>query len=328
MMSLGVWEEMWKRVFHEELGLESISPGGMSLALRKRFEYARGRVAGHEVVVAFDDEVDGAVSYRKYRDELEGLLGVPVVFFLPKLAPWQKSRMIQQGVGHATLGGHGYFPRFYIHVGVREGAGFVREEEEKEYLSPVAQVLVIRQILVGDVHGESFSVLKGRLGYSAMSLSKARGELLRKGLCELEGVATRSKMVFELTGKELWDRALPFMRTPVMRTHYLAYEGDLGALVEELGLTLAGESALAEMSLMSAPPVPCYAVGKQRIRQVLSSPKVRAVPRDEAMLEVQQWRYWGVVPGERAVDRLSLRLSLGDEARLVQALRLEVDSGQ
>jgi hypothetical protein len=43
---------------------------------------------------------------------------------------------------------------------------------------------------------------------------------------------------------------------------------------------------------------------------------------------VQQWRYWGVVPGERAVDRLSLRLSSGDEARLVQALRLEVNSGQ
>ena len=312
------WQKIWIRLFHESLQIELVDGAKLPLSLIKRFQYAYASCRGNRFLAAMDMDVATPNLYRQYLQQLETLFKRPVVFFLTRTPSYQRSRMIKANVPFMTMDGYAYMPQFYIHLKTWEQHKGI-EKEPREFLSPVAQVLVLRHILFHDIHDQNLRQIGSRLPYSAMSLSNAKNELVTHGLCHYDGVATRGRFNMNLPGNVLWEKALPLLRSPVQKQLHVR------SLPFQRRLPLAGESALSRQTLLVDGNIPTYAVGKQSIRELFLPGDHPESEHEEAQAIIQQWMYPPEIlmqPGGKWVDPLSLYLSLRDSSddRVIQEL--------
>ena len=312
------WQKIWDRLFHESLQIESINGAKLPLSLIKRFQYAYAFYRGNRFLVAMDMDAATPDLYRQYLQQLETLFNLPVVFFLTRIPSYQRSRMIKANVPFMTIDGYAYMPQFYIHLKTWEQHKET-EKEPREFLSPVAQVLVLRHILFNDIHDQNLRQIGSRLPYSAMSLSNAKKELVTHGLCRYDGATTRGHFNMNLPDNVLWEKALPLLRSPVQKQLHVR------SLPFQKLLPLAGESALSKQTLLVDGNIPTYAVGKQSIRELFLPGDDLDSEHKEAQAIIQQWMYPPEIlmhPGGKWVDSLSLYLSLRNslDDRIIQEL--------
>jgi len=147
------------------------------------------------------------------------------------------------------------------------------------------------------------------LGYAGMTATRAVRELVQFNLFELE-VRGRAKHL-KLSGglRELWGRAKPHLRSPVLRTLW-TYDR---RILEVDGVRWAGESALARLTLLNEPRQPVIAMTAEAAQQARQA-GIFFEPREIADgVAVQVWRYTPAMHAkEKGVDSLSLWLSLQD----------------
>ncbi len=219
--------------------------------------------------------------------------------------------MVDLRISFITQTGYVYVTQGFAKMPpVRERA--FSPQTPREFLSPVAQLILLRHLLFHDVHGKSLRSIAEVLGrYSHMSISVAKAELEEKGLCMYVGSTTRGQLEFQHTDTELWALALPVLKSPIQKLRYIRTERPLANLL------LAGESALSAQTLLAPPKLPVYAIGKYEIKDFLALDGVAEVAEEDANAVVEHWRYSPALlmrAGDSHVDALSLYLSLQDSA--------------
>lgn len=145
-----------------------------------------------------------------------------------------------------------------------------------------------------------------------MSISRAVNEVESAGLAKIANAGRKRVIQFEKDRRQLWEKALPHMNTPVTKTLWVeARKGNFDILP-------AGERALAEYSLLAPPELPVYAMsGKEwnasRAKHLMN---IAHYP-EEAEMKLELWRYNPrLLTTGKTVDPFSLFLSLkeiGDE---------------
>lgn len=103
---------------------------------------------------------------------------------------------------------------------------------------------------------------------------------------------------------------MPLLRTPVASTIWARRTDVLAALPD------AGETALADRSMLVAPAISQKAVAKSRLAALRVEEVLEGELADGETLELQVWAYDPLVGGVGRVDDVSLALSLvglGDE---------------
>ncbi len=150
-----------------------------------------------------------------------------------------------------------------------------------------------------------------------MSMTRAVEYLEAAGL----GTSVKKSVsrIFTPIEKRLfWEKAFPFLSNPVRDTMRLE-EHDM----HDESRILAGESALARVTMLGAPRTPTYAVGRDQWRRL----QAKAIPRlhteEPGTCAVQVWRYDpALFAKDGAVDVFSLYLSLKDshDERVAMAL--------
>ncbi|MBC8327283.1 MAG: hypothetical protein H8E31_00880 [Planctomycetes bacterium] len=169
-----------------------------------------------------------------------------------------------------------------------------------------AQLVLLRHLLRGDVEDRPLVGVAGDCGYSAMTLSKARRELIAAGLA-VKGAGKRPKpLCFAAPPAELWERALPLLRSPVAKVHPVA------RLAPGLHPQSAGTTALADQTALAPDPLPTAALSLPAFRRGLTDRTLTLAPGwDEAALRIEAWKYDPQRLSEGgAVDPLSLYLCL------------------
>lgn len=175
-------------------------------------------------------------------------------------------------------------------------------------VSPATQALVVA-CLVGVVEdGVNVSLLARRLGYTAMTMSRAVSELEASALVTVLRRGRKRTLVFENDHHALWQAALPYLRNPIRET-IRVHERELPARYK----LLAGETALATMSMLASPKEPVYASGRDEWK--LLDERMERIPvEDDGTCRVQIWRYDPAMFATKGrVDCFSLYLSLMDE---------------
>ncbi len=300
------WAERWRTLFKQKVEFTRIQPP-VSLFLSRRFSYALMHAGEQRLLAVLDSVGDTPARYRQYQQELFKQTRLPVVFFITLSSSHQYRRLIEAGVSFITDRGHAYIPFFFLHLAPSDLLN--PPSVRKEHLSPAAQALFLRQLLFGDIQGRNLRDIASRLGsYSVMTINIAKRQMKNLGLCTDTGSATRRKTEFPEDRETLWEKALPYLRTPVQTTYYIHTEVPLDKL------PLAGESALSNKTLLGESSRPVYAVGKSQIRAFLSSEGIREVSEEEeANALIQHWKYDPYLlmsPQDKCVDSLSLYLSL------------------
>ena len=179
---------------------------------------------------------------------------------------------------------------------------------ESRLLMPATQVVILHALNGGMDAAMSSKALAQRLGYSAMTLSRALDEIEAQELGRVVREGRERLLAFPEGLKALWDKAENRLRNPVRETvrvwqHDLPTDGPLQA----------GEAALAGYSLLAEPGEPVFAVGRGDWKFLARTVERVPVP-ESSTCQLQVWRYEPeLLAREGAVDPFSLYLSLKDE---------------
>lgn len=310
-----------ERYLMETLGLKvSIAPwpgaSGLPFYLQDAYEFAAMEVLGRSYVLLMARDAEpGTGELRKRLDKLAELSGATGVFVAQAMSSYQRKRLITQHVPFIVPGNQLYLPD--LGLDLREYFR-TRQLPSEKGMSPATQALLISALLNPwrtEVHPAE---LGERLGYTPMTLSRAVRELMAAGLAETVDKGRERWLHFIEGPRATWSRALPLLRSPVGKRLWLWPEP---GLVEQA--RVAGESALAEKSLLSEPAAREIALSADQWK-LMRHKGIQLLPRREpGAVMLQVWRYSPeIVEGERLVDPLSLILSLQDvqDERVRQAV--------
>lgn len=279
------------------------------LYLAHSFQVYEIQLFGHSIILAIPKQEDRSslAELSKEREMLANGLHRDVVLVLSGLRSYERRRLVQKRVPFIVPGRQMFLPMMLVDLSETFSA---RAEAPSSHLGWVAQVILLRHLLRKDIVGRSLAEIAGVLGYSPMAITQGVEDLAGAHLCQgLRAGRTRT-IRFEHEPKALWHAALPLLRSPVKRTHWL-----LDLDTRKLHPYAAGLTALSEVTQLAAPPKPIFAASAKQVRPALTGGLLAPTPlEDEATSQLQVWAYTpGALTAGPYVDTLSLYLSLKDE---------------
>ncbi len=242
-----------------------------------------------------------AKQLRTQLSELQSRLGRPAIY----LCSWMNSNLRRSLVENRIPF---IVPMNQIYL---SNLGIVFNERYRnlvimqDSLSPIAQVILIRAILYKEYKEVTASDYARRSTYTTMSISRAFNELMVYELVDRNEQWKEKRYSWLYRGKELWDKAQPFLINPVRRSVWIMDKG-------RLPYCLAGISALSRYSMINEDDFLTYAtissIAKNNLDIVEISQDSR--PADNVS-NLQIWKYNPkLISSEDCVDPLSLYLSL------------------
>ena len=277
--------------------------------LQDTYEVLPGELMGQPITLACvkGHQPLAAQQVDQHAQRLRELLHAPVIIALPEIAPGERKQLIAHGVAFVVPDRQLFAPQMGMILTERFGA---EPRREQELASPATQALLVWFLNHHSVT-ETWHPFEeaGALGYAGMTATRAIRELLQFELFELEVRGRAKYLKLQGTRRELWQKAKPHLRTPVLRTLW-TYDQ---RILQVTGARWAGESALAHLTMLNEPRqqvVALTAEAEKRAKQA----GIFFEPREIADgIAVQVWRYEpGMQAKEKTVDLLSLWLSLRD----------------
>lgn len=245
-----------------------------------------------------------AAVIRKHMEMLAGKWTGPMIYARERVDAYSRRRLIEQKIPFIVPGNQMYLPM--IGLDLRER--FRPPRPEPTTLSPASQAVVLYVLLRAGEDTFSPGALAGRLGYSAMTLTRAFDEIEALCLGEAAAAGRERRLCFNRDKRALWTQAEPLMRSPVLARRFVR-PLELGKVALPAGL-----SALSECSSLAPPEHPVLALGREEWKSLRRRNTVVDLPDAEPpVLELEVWSYRPALLAENnRVDVLSLYLSLRD----------------
>ncbi len=303
------------RYLNQVLGGESVrvAPNGKTAQLpyflQDGYEVLPGELLGQPITLACvkGRQPLAAQQIDQHAKRLRELLHAPVIIALPEVAPGERKQLIAHGVAFVVPDRQLFAPQMGMILTERFGA---EPRREQELASPATQALLIWFLNHHPVT-ETWHPFEeaAALGYAGMTATRAIRELLQFKLFELEVRGRAKYLKLNGTRRDLWEKAKPHLRTPVLKTMW-TYDR---RILEVTGARWAGESALARLTMVNEPQQQVLAMTAEAVQRARQA-GIFFEPREIAGgIAVQVWRYEpGMQVKEKTVDRLSLWLSLRD----------------
>lgn len=284
--------------------------------LHDAYEFAAIELLGVPYVLMLArGQVASAAKVRKDVDALQKASAAVAIFVTPALSSYERKRLIGQHVPFIVPGNQLYLPD--LGLDLREYFRQRHAPSDKAF-SPATQAMLISALLKPwhpQVHPAQWAA---GLGYTSMTVSRAVKELVGAGLATVVGVGHQRWLQFATDAQVVWQQALPLLGSPVKQSVWAMPN----AAVQQQA-RLAGESALAQATLLAAPTHPVYAISSAQWLHAQAQ-GLQALPSAEPGACCWQiWRYDpNISPTAGTVDALSLLLSLRSEPdeRVQQAL--------
>ena len=222
-----------------------------------------------------------------------------------ELPSYVRARLIQRKIPFVVPGQQLYWPELGLAVQARKRKNSLVPVEA---VSPATQALLLYALTGGMTTPGTPKTLAKELGYTTMTISRALDEIEANDLGKVDRKGRERLIEFPSDPQALWKAALPYLRNPVREIVRIEHKQPASEL-----RIIAGETALAEYSVLAAPREPVYALGREAWKRI--SGHLRLIPvEDENTCIIQLWRYDpGLLAREGLVDCFSLFLSLRDE---------------
>ncbi len=240
----------------------------------------------------------------KHANWLREKTGLRCFFIVESVTAYERKRLIENRIPFLAPGQQLYLPD--LGLDLREQFRAPRRENLK--ISPTAQ-LVVLACLLHRIPQDGFTGagLAERFGYTKMTMTRALDELRHLELVECEGERRFARHRFLITGRELWEKARPVLRSPVKKRVYVD-EWFAGCDFK------AGESALSDLTMLGFWQRATWAITSEEWKTIQKEPGLHMIPevsKDMAHAEFEIWHYDPRLLAEKPlVDRLSLALSL------------------
>lgn len=231
------------------------------------------------------------LQQRKIAERIEDILHLPTVFYFENLPTYERDRLVAQGVYFIVGNKFAYLPILFANR--RLG----NKVEGGNELLPSAQYILLLHLQMYSLNGSSLKDLEKISPYKYATISKAIQQLRAKGLVETEKVGRSDSLLkFDSDPRNTWEKAQPYLTSPVKKVVYLPKEIDYGKV--------GGISALSHYSMLTPENIPTRVFTK-------FENKLTSTYEDVQRIEI--WKYPPIIKEEGYVDKLSLFLSLKDD---------------
>jgi len=302
--------EYLEKLTGREVPLKRIDAGKLPLFLRERFTLGKAEIFGREFLFALDsqeEEEPSAATYASLAELLTSQLGEPAVIVMPALATHVRQGLIRLGRPFVVPGSQTFLPTALIDLRERQPAPRVSVPKS---LSPAAQCVLLYHLERETVSGWPLQKIAETVSYSPNMLAKVKHELVAAELCEAVRDGRIVTLRFHFERRELWEKALPWLTSPVRATYWVRWEKP------PQGSLPAGISAMSRMTMMADDRSPVYAIDHRGHRAAIEDGGYRiCTDRDGATARLEAWNYNPTLLTIRpdAVDPLSLYLTLKDD---------------
>jgi hypothetical protein len=239
-------------------------------------------------------------------------LGNPMVLIPGDIESYVRKRLIEKRIPFIIPGRQMFLPELLIDL--IEFAPIPKEIPE--LMQPAAQFLLLYHILKQPLVNINLKTIADKLDYNPMTITRAAFFLHNTGLCRLEGTKEKT-LNFELNNRDLWEKALPLMTSPVKKSNY--YSGYLAAD----NFRITSINALAHYSDINEEPVQYLAI-KTGAKELKEGPDFKKTGKIEANICIEEWKYRpSLLSNNEYVDPLSLYLCLrnNNDERIEMALQ-------
>lgn len=292
----------------------------LPLFLRSRYELGTLMLFGQQHRFALEKHGADAESpggYEKQSDILRDKLAGPVVLGIAELPSFARNRLVQRGVPFVVPGSQLFLPPVLVDLRERFAA---RKKRGAHRLTPAAQCVLLYHLQRAPLNGFSLGEVARKVGYTPMMLSKVKSELVAAALADAPGEGRSISLRFMDSRRELWERALPLLSSPVKKTIWIEEP------TKELPTRRAGLSALCARTNIEDDPRPTYAMEAASVRAALESGDLHTcADATQANAKIESWSYDPTMLGDADfVDPLSLYLSLREspDERIQQQLSI------
>lgn len=277
--------------------------------LQDLFEYKQVELVGQPIILAMQKTLpqqplrEVSVQLARISESLK----LPVVYCLTHLASYQRRNLIERKVAFIVPGNQMYLPD--LGIDLREHFRPSSKTKLKQF-SPSTQAILIWHLLNQPIQDHWFlSESALTLGYTLMTATRAIKELVEANLVEVILVGRKKNLRMLHSRETTWQKAKPFMRSPVKRTFWA--QGPLTLIPPNI--KLSGLSALSEQTMLSGPPQTCFAMTAEQWQEAVKQ-GVQEIPDLETRTDTYELEIWAYSPAitveSKTVDLLSLWLSL------------------
>lgn len=300
--------------------LEMADDGGQTpqlpYYLKAGNQFCKGKIDGRECLLVIPDILaDGSTLFRRSKDISEKV-GMMTVLVFENIDAVRRRVLVSNKADFVVPGKQAYLPTMGAVFSERGLAQSVTQE--RQMLSPAAQVLLLFHLQRRNLEGRIISEAAQNFPYSIKTVSAAAKELEQFGICTMEGDNSGKTLHFLPKGK-IWNVAYPLLTSPIQEVLYI---DDISVIPVELRF-VSFDKALAAYTFMADFDKKAYAVSKndEAIKALKSNGVLNAV---EGKYRIELWRYAPALLTENdTVDALSLALCYkdSDDERVAEELK-------
>jgi hypothetical protein len=228
---------------------------------------------------------------RKLMLILGNRTGYIPIYVSDSIHSYNKLRLVKQRVNFIMPGNQMFIPSLLIDFKKQK----TKDEDITKAIPPMAQVLLLYQLEVGHLSGLTIKDISNRFLLSYATVNRAFRWLLQHKLMAFSDKRTVS---FPICGRELWNKALPYLRSPL--------DKKIQTDANRPEYFISGINALSHYTMINEEGEQYFAVSKEKFRRLKATSNL---DYGDSILEV--WRYDPeYLSNKGIVDRLSLYLLL------------------
>jgi len=300
-----------KRYLLDTLGItvtlsKPTNPESLPFFLQDIYDLFQVRFLNEDFIVLAsrnDSELTPA-TIHKHIDIVNQQLKMKAVFVHSTISSFNRKRLIEYKVPFVIPGTQMYLPD--LGIDLREY--FIKKRAKTVILGPSTQAVILYVLTQTMIEPVTPTQLAEELGYSRMTMTRSIDEIESAELAEVSVVGRKRLVHFDKNRRELWEKALPRLKTPVRENVWLK------TMIDELSVCEAGLTALACYSMLTSPQKQVYAASAKDWKAIKRKcPSDIISYPDEAGYELEVWSYSpGLFANGKRVDPFSLYLSLRD----------------
>lgn len=271
--------------------------GRLPINVSLNFSFFESAILGQQVLFAYLKEGDSIppVQLKKLLEIVYRLTGLVVILVTPCASSYNKVRWVANKINFVIPDKQMFLPSLLLEMKQERVVG----GDLKENIPPFAQVLLLYHLQTESIVGVNGYGLSDKFAVSYATANKSLRWLASKGLIKMKGAKTKTVQI-ELGNRELWDKALPILVSPVEQVYYT--DAALG------GQMMSGINALASYTMLNEENKQCFSMMKKDFKAL----DVMA-DKQFGQNEIQIWKYDPqMLSSTGVVDKLSLYLSLKD----------------
>ncbi len=270
------------------------------------------------VVDSGSDEITPG-ALRKHLDYLHTKIQAPCIYVSASVPPYNLKRLIAHRIQFIVPGKQIHLPGLGIDL-LESPRGF-NKKHPSDQITPATQTVIIYALLHPNEREFTLLELAKALDYSPMTMTRVFNELESNSLGKIIRNEKIKKLIFPKDSALLWQQAKPFMQSPVKKRIWIK-SLDIQK-IKQMG-SIAGLSALSELSMISSSECPTYALSLQSWKNLQKSCSFQEIPlKEDANIELEIWNFDPILFAKKGiVDYFSLFLSLKEnqDERILAAL--------